>query len=231
MLLQALNDQNQAAIDKLLASRAVKNWINRRALLPEQLENPIRQIKDVTGITCLAFACLVSYIATVRQLVEAGAVIAETNSRCEFGEVYSALHYACASDIDSDAKLAYLIQRDASLQTVTGGLEQMVLGVDIYSTSLRLAAEHNQAGRLQALIDEHGASVNFADRERRTALHHAAAAGSTESVQVLVHYPSCDINITDDEGLTAANLARRHGQEDIAVLIDAKSKGTFLKCL
>ena len=63
LLLQALNDQNQAAIDECLATKGVKDWINRRAL-PEQLDNPIRQFKDVKTITCLSFASLVSDEAT-----------------------------------------------------------------------------------------------------------------------------------------------------------------------
>ena len=98
LLLQALNDQNQAAIDERLATEGVKDWINRRAL-PEQLDNPVRQFKVVRSITCLTFASLVSDDATVRQLVEAGADAAVTDSRKRKEEVYSPLHYACASDV------------------------------------------------------------------------------------------------------------------------------------
>ena len=156
-LLQALNDQNQAAIDERLATEGVKGWINHRAL-PEQLDNPIRHFQDIKSITCLIFASVVSDDATVRQLVEAGADIAVTDSRgfsplhyaCQsfaylvsddaavdrlftarsnnavtdsghYVEVFSELHYACASNVDADATVAYLMQRDASSQTANGG--------------------------------------------------------------------------------------------------------------
>ena len=86
LLLQALNDRNQAAIVERLATVGVKHWINNRAL-PKKLENPIRQFKDVESITCLAFASLVNDARTVQQLIEAGADVAVTDS-----EGFSPLH-------------------------------------------------------------------------------------------------------------------------------------------
>ena len=224
MLLQALNDQNQAAIDEYLATKGVKDWINHRAM-PEQLDNHIREFKDVKSITCLAFASLVSEARTVQQLIEAGADVAVTDS-----EGFSPLHYACASDADSDVKTAYLMQRESS-QRATGGSEQLILGPDFYSTSLRLAARHNLADRVRALIDDHGASVNATDEDGWTALHLAARAGHAEAVKVLVQHPSCDVSITDRRGRTAADWARRRRRDNIAALIEAKSNGNFTKLL
>ena len=163
----------------------------------------------------------------MRQLVEAGADIAITDSRGVVEDVFSPLHYAFASDVDSDAKAAYLTQRSASSQPATDGSEQEVLGPEFYSTSLRLASLLNQADRVRALIDDHGASVNKTDWwRRRTALHLAAATRHAEALKVLVQHPSCDFSITDDYGDTAACLASRRGHNDIAALIDAKSKGS-----
>ena len=263
----------------------MKYYINHRALL-EQLDSHIRQFKGVKSITCLAFASLVNEARTVQQLIEAGADVAVTDS-----EGFPALHYACASDVDSDAKVAYL------MQTATGGSEQIVLGPEVYSTSLRLAARLNQADRVRALIDDHGASVNATDERGCTALHQAAEAESAEAVNVLlqhpdcrvnatdrwddtalhvaaafghakavqvlvqhpdcrvnatndfghtalhaaasaghvqavtviVQHPRCDVSITDKDSLTAADWARRREHDDIAALIDAKSKGNFTK--
>ena len=223
MLLQALNDQNQAAIDKLVAADGVKDWINNRAL-PVQLDNPIRQFKDVKGITCLAFASLVNEARTVQQLIEAGADVAVTDS-----EGFSPLHYACASDVESETKLAYLMQRDESSQTLTGSSNQGVLATEVYTRSLRLAAAHNQADRVRALIDDHGASVNATDWRGRTALYLAAEAGHAETVKVLVQHPNFHFGITDWFGDTSADLASRWGHDDIAALIEAISKGSFKK--
>ena len=220
-MLQALNDQNQAAIDERLATEGVKDWINHCAL-PEQLDNPIRQFKGLKNITCLAFASLVSDHATVRQLVEAGADIAVTDS---WG--HSLVHYACASDIDADAKVTYLMQSGASSQTTSSGWASP----EFYSTSLRLAARLNQADRVRALIDDHGASVNDTDSWGSTPLSLAAEYGSAEAVDVLVSYPDCDFSIRDGDGDTAADCARVGGHHDLATLIEAKSKGSFTKPL
>ena len=220
-LLHALNDQNQAAIDERLATEGVKDWINHRAL-PEQLDNPIRQFKDIRSITCLAFASLVSEEATVRQLVEAGAAITVTDSRG-----FSPLLYACASDIDADAKVAYLMRRGVSWQIANGGLTQTVFGTEFYSTSLRLAAWFNQADRVRALLDNHGVPVNSTDQQGRTALFYAATSGNAEAVNVLASHPYCDFSFYDTEGNTLAQLVRKLGHTDIAAMIEIKFKGTF----
>ena len=213
MLLQALNNQNQAAIDERLATEGVKDWINNRAL-PGQLDNPIRHLQNVTGITSLAFASLVSDEATVRQLVEADTDIAITDSRDFLDEVYSALHYACTSDVDSDAKVAYLMQRGVTSKTAT------VAFVQVYTISLHLAARLNQADRVRALIQYHGASVNATDQDGHMALHVAAEAGSAEAVRVLAQYPDCRVNATDRLGGTALHLAAKAGQaEAVKVLV------------
>ena len=236
-LLQALNDQNQAAIDECLAIEGVKDWINRSALL-EQLHNPIRHFKDVKSITCLTFASVVNEARTVQQLVEAGADVVKTDSKG-----LSPLHYACASDIDSDAKVAYLSRRYLSSQKAVhidsdnqvayliqrGASCRVVLDPEVYSTSLRLAARLNQAGRVKALIDKHGVSVNATDwLDGRTALCEAAEAGHTEAVKVLLQYPDCRVNDTMFFG-TVADLAREQGHYDIAALIEDKSAGNFTK--
>ena len=221
LLLQALNDQNQAAIDECLATEGVKDWINRHAVL-KQLDNPIRQFKGVTGITCLAFASVVSDDATVRQLVEAGADITATDSRG-----FSPLHYACASDVDADAKVAYLMRRGVPSQIANGGLTQTVFGTEFYATSLRLAAWFNQADRVRALLDNHGVPVNSTDQQGRTALFYAATSGNAEAVNVLASHPYCDFSFTDTEGNTLAQLVRKLGHTDIAAMIEIKFKGTF----
>ena len=213
LLLQALNDQNQATIDERLATEGVKDWINRRAL-PEQLDNPVRQFNDVKSMTCLAFASLVSEARTVQQLIEAGADVAVTDSKG-----FLPLHYACASDIDSDAKLVYLIQSNESSQNSTSNSNKVVLGPDVYSSSVRLAAAHNLAGRMKVLIANHGASVNDTDEEYRTALHIAAEAGHAEAVDVLVQNPDCRVNATNVLGRTALHLAAMAGHNEVVKVL------------
>ena len=258
-LLQALNDKHQAAIDECVAAEGAKDWINYD-VDPKQLDNPVREFKDVASITCLTFASLVNDVQTVRQLVESGADPTVTDS-----EGCSVLHYACASRVDAQAKVTYLLQRDASLVNAYNHSENAVLAPWTKSTPLHVAARHNQTDCIKILNKDGKASVNATDERGRTALHLAAAAGSAEAVnmlvqhpdcrvnatdvygctalhdaaeagsaeavKVLVQHPSCDFSITDEDdgfdGDTAAGWARRRGHDDIAALIEAKSKGNF----
>ena len=196
----------------------VKMWI-KIPLLPGDIQNPVRKIKRIRTITCLIFASLVSDDATVRQLVEAGADIEVTDSRGSLDEIYSALHYACASDVDADAKVTYLMQHDASQQTAAGGLEQTVPGPEFYSKSLRLAAWLNQADRVRALIDDHGVSVNATDHRNRTALHLSALEGHVETVKLLLNHPECGVNAAYKYGRTPLDDAVKAGHVETVKLL------------
>ena len=222
-LLQALNDKHQAAIDECVAAEGAKDWINYD-VDPKQLDNPVREFKDVTSITCLTFASLVNDVQTVRQLVESGADPTVTDS-----EGCSVLHYACASRVDAQAKVTYLLQRDASLVNAYNHSENAVLASREKTTPLHVAAQHNQTDCVRTVINDGKALVNPTDGIGRTALRIAARTRQVEVVNVLVQHPSCDFSIRDREGLTAAECDRRWGDSDIAALIDAKSKGSFTK--
>ena len=73
----------------------------------------------------------------VCQVIEAGADIVVMDS-----DGYTALRYACTSDVDSDAKVACLTPHaSVTPQTATAaGSQQVELYPDVYSTTLRLAA-------------------------------------------------------------------------------------------
>ena len=154
----------------------------------------------------------------MRQLVEAGADVLKTDSEGR----YSALHYAYASDIDSDAKVAYLLKRGVSSKKATRSSAKVVLHPEFYSkSSLHLAAYHNQADRVRALIDDHGAEVNATDRYGCTALDVAAWAGSAEALKVVLQHPDCRVNATDRlRGHTALHSAAVAGSvEAVKVLV------------
>ena len=189
-LLQALNDKHQATIDECVATEGAKDW-NNYDVDPQQLDNPVREFKDVVSITCLTFASLVNDVQTVRQLVESGADPTVTDS-----EGCSVLHYACASHVDAQAKVTYLLQRDASLVNAYNHSKNAVLISDIKSTPLHVAAQHNQPNCVKTLINDGKATVTATDEDGRTALHLAADAGHAEVVEVLVQYPDCRVNAT-----------------------------------
>ena len=221
MLLLALHSQNQAAIDERLATEGVKDWINSQ-VFPGQLPNSTTRFRHSKSMTCLTFASLVNDVANVRQLVEAGADIGITDL-----DGFSALHYACASDVDSDAKVAYLMQRDASSQAATDDSEQVVHAPEFYSKALQLAASFNQAGRVRALIDDHGASLSTTNQDGHTPFQLAANASSDEAVRVLLSYPNCDFGIKEKSGAgEAALLGGFSFYHHTSVLIRQKYGGT-----
>ena len=116
------------------------------------------------------------------------------------------------------------MQNDASSQRATGGSEKVLLERVVYSRALCLAARFNHAGRVRALIDDHGAPLNATDKRGRTALQDAAEAGSAKTVKVLVQYPDCRVNTTDFWGRTALHLAAWTGRaEAVNVLVQQPS--------
>ena len=223
-LLQALNDQktnffkaavnfrlqswakSETTISKCLSADDVKDWINND-VDPKQLRNPVRDFQNVASITCLAFASLVNDAQTVRQLVESGADVRATDwSGC------TPLHYACASRVEAQAKVEYMLQRDASLVNATNyspNRELLLKRFWIlprYSTPLHMAVGHNQPACVKTLVKDFNAPVNV-DACGWTALQIGALAGSAEAMKMLLHHPDCNVNYTNNPGLTALRFA------------------------
>ena len=217
LLLQALNGQNQAAIDERLATEDVKVWINRH-VLPKQLENPIKEFEDDENITCLSFASLVSDDTTVRQLIQAGADVTVADGRGK-----PALHHVCENEINSPR-----VNRADRVRALMHDYGASVNATDRSDcTALRLAAGAGHTESVKVLLQHQDCCVNASDRRGSTALHRAAEAGHAEAVEVLVSHPRCDVSITDVFGDTAADLARGRRHDDIAALIEAKAKSKF----
>ena len=247
VLLQYLNDRNNTAINECLAIEGVNVWINY-PVLRELLKNPLRQFQNVKSITCLAFASLVSDDATVRQLVEAGADIKVRDSGG-----YSPLHYACVSGIDSEAKVAYLMQREHHGALVNAADNDGRI-------PLHDAAEAGHVETVKLLLGHPECRVNAAAKDGRIPLHDAAKAGNVETVKLLLSHPECRVNAIGYWGSTplrdaaeAGNVetvklllshpeyqlnlfddlsqtldwARQSGLYDIAALVEDKSKGNL----
>ena len=58
-------------------------------------------------------------------------------------------------------------------------------------------------------------------QEGNTVLHLAAGAGLRECVELLIHYRA-DMVVTNKEGLTPADLAKKNAHDDIGTTLEAR---------
>ncbi|OWM88211.1 hypothetical protein CDL15_Pgr003623 [Punica granatum] len=84
---------------------------------------------------------------------------------------------------------------------------------------LYCSSKNDKAGVLQEL--EKGIEPNFADYDKRTALHLASSEGCTEVVELLLR-EGADVNSTDRWGRTPLSDARSFGHVDICEILEAR---------
>ena len=125
-------------------------------------------------ITCLCYSSRCNDARTVRQLVQAGADVTASDSRG-----FTPLHRACASEIQAQEKVEYLLSRDASI--VARNVKN--------NTPLHTAALSGNDAVISVLI-QHGADVNELGQFGRTALHGACNNGHVACIHVLVRHGS-----------------------------------------
>ena len=242
-LLQALNDQNDTEIDECLSLKDVHHWINNEIKL-NKLRNPVTSFDPEKHTTCIKYAVRHCDAVTVRRLLEAGAdVRAVYSCGCRL------LTKACRSDVDSNAKVTLLLQRDASPineLTCTGvtPLKAAVMygkadvvktridyGADVEArtrttefTPLHTAATAGQCNCIHTLLDKFGADVNATDKTGGTALHHACVRGHVSCIHELMARGADVQARTDRIGLTPLHVAAQKNQLDcIKTLIEVYS--------
>ena len=129
--------------------------------------------------------------------------------------------YVAAHAGSAEALKMFVQHRDCRVNA-TVGWERL--------TALYAAAAAGSAKAVQMLVQHPDCRVNTTNKICGcTALHRAAEAGQAEAVNVLASHPRCDFSITDRFGDTAADVARHERHDDIAELIERKSKGKFVK--
>ena len=186
-LLQALNDKNDGAVDACLSVEDVHHWINNKIEL-KMLRNPVTSIDPLATTTCIRYAVNHCDAFAVHRLLEAGAdVRAVFNCGCK------PLTKACRSDVDANAKVKLLLQRDASLID-----ELDCCG----ATPLASAVLDNKLDVIKTLI-EHGADVEGRyGEDEQTSLSGAALYGKPECVKILLEDFGASVNACDKDGKT-----------------------------
>ena len=151
---------------------------------------------QIDGMTALHWAAHHDDLATVNQLLEAGAK-ADVKNRYQV----TPLHSACLNGNGSMTKALLKAGADPNATLPEG------------ETALMTAARTGAPAPIKALLAK-GAKVNAKGRNKQTALMWAAAEGNLEAVRLLMD-AGADIRATLDSGFTPLFFAVRQGKADV----------------
>jgi ankyrin repeat protein len=121
---------------------------------------------------------------------------------------FTALHFACFFGQPEAARL--LIENGAAVDAVAANPTQVM---PLHSAA---AARNLEAARL---LLEHGAPVNARQQAGWVPIHAAAQNGDRPMVELLLKYHA-DPKLANDQGKTAATVARETNHEEIAQLLE-----------
>lgn len=161
--------------------------------------------ENINGGTPLMFAAMSGSIPVVRALLDHGADVSATGSNG-----WDALMVASAKG-----------HGDAVQMLLDHGAD--VNSADVYRwTPLHRAAYENRVSVVGILIRQEGVEIDFQDDQGATALHHAAAGGYREIVDMLLVAGS-DPARRDLSGRTAAAYAEGSGHERLAHRLEGRT--------
>ncbi|KAE9175148.1 hypothetical protein PF004_g26471 [Phytophthora fragariae] len=162
---------------------------------------------DKYGLTPLHWACDRGQSAAARLLLQHGADVDAVEKRMFKRRP---LHFAVLAS--SDATVRELLAHHAD-----------VLAVDYRGWApIHGAAYSGDVASLAALLDAGASATTQLTARRETALHVAASRGRAEAARLLLKRSPGDeglLELEDDEGSTAAQVAARGGHESIACLL------------
>ncbi|GMF42621.1 unnamed protein product [Phytophthora fragariaefolia] len=162
---------------------------------------------DKYGLTPLHWACDRGQSASASLLLQHGADVDAVEKRMFKRRP---LHFAVLAD--SAATVRVLLEHHAD-----------VLAVDYRGwAAIHGAAYSGDVASLAALLDAGAIATTQLTTRRETALHIAASRGHAEAVSLLLKRIPGDeglLELEDDEGSTAAQVAARSGHESIACLL------------
>jgi ankyrin repeat protein len=121
---------------------------------------------------------------------------------------FTALHFACFFGQPEAARL--FIENGAAVDAVAANPTQVM---PLHSAA---SARHLEAARL---LLEHGAPVNARQQAGWVPIHAAAQNGDRPMVELLLKYHA-DPKLANDQGKTAATVARETNHEEIAQLLE-----------
>ena len=186
----------------MIAARAGKiDLVNR---LLDSRANP--NARTLTGGTPLMFAAISGSIPVLARLLDAGADVNATGSNG-----WSALMVVSAKGHDRATQL--LLDAGADINAA-----------DIYLwTALHRAAYENRASVVRVLLRHQDVNLQGQDDHGATALHHAAAGGYREIVQMLID-AGADPRQADLSGRSPATYATQSGHPRLASVLGEEDR-------
>jgi ankyrin repeat protein len=121
---------------------------------------------------------------------------------------FTALHFACYFGQPESARL--LLEKGAAVDAVAGNATRVM---PLHSAA---SARNLEGARL---LLENGAPVNARQRSGWAPIHAAAQNGDRAMVKLLLKH-GADAQASNDDGKTAASLAREKGHPDILALVE-----------
>jgi uncharacterized protein len=128
--------------------------------------------------------------------------------RSSSADGFTALHFACFFGQPAAARV--LIESGAAVDAVAANPMKVM--------PLHSAASARNLEAARSLV-EHGAPVNARQHGGWTPIHAAAQNGDRAMVELLLRHGG-DATLPNDEGKTAATVAREKGHSEIAALLD-----------
>ena len=211
-LMEACKERDLNKLKQLLKSSSHRATINKLYPFPGYSWSS----------TVLSYACDINTYDFVETLLVNGA-----RDDIEDSIGCWAIHYACQSDTDTLAKVKLLAERNAdNIHRITEQHTPLMLVNDHDTLEYLLqkgARVDDVEGDGQSALHYHymrdaptcintllkyGADVNLRNKDGDTPLHAAALNAKFEAVKALVASPACDVDLKNEKGQTALDIAR-----------------------
>jgi Ankyrin repeats (3 copies)/Ankyrin repeat len=172
----------------------------KRAKGKKGVAKAVNRFHGLYSFTPLQMAADSGNGGVVSLLIDCGATVEARNSLLGF----CALDYACAKGNLWCVQL--LLDAGASADEVSRG----------GCTPLMLASREGRVETMRELLEQWAVDVEAADAKGARALHHAAAAGHVDAIQLLVGEPfDCDIDARTERKFTPLMMAAMRGHIDV----------------
>mmetsp|Transcript_3760 Transcript_3760/g.5093 ORF Transcript_3760/g.5093 Transcript_3760/m.5093 type:complete len:521 (+) Transcript_3760:3-1565(+) len=165
--------------------------------------------QDHQGATALNIACARGRLEAVKLLLEKSGI--DVNLKANSGKA-PLLSATTAGHLDIVKELLRHPDIDPNVQ-------------DKFTTMVLLVAMRTQPKIYKELLNHAAINVNLQKKDGSTALMYAIDTGNTKAALELLMHPDIDLEITNDKGETALEIAERKGLRSVTAAFKGMMKG------